>query len=167
MQQKIESPQQFLVASKPIQDVGTPGEEPHDYDDGLLAIGGPIMITAIGAALAIAAATFFESGEALFAVALCRLCGHVLWRACSDDSHSLRPRHTLAARIAAEEKPSGLDLHRGDAAARGHPADGHRTRRGLVRIRRVRSHLGHGPAVVKAQTGMRREAVLENLGLDQ
>lgn len=72
MQQKIESPQQFLVASKPAKRaIAGSTEEPHDYDDGLLATGGPIMIAAIGVALAIAAATFFASGEALFAVAIC------------------------------------------------------------------------------------------------
>lgn len=69
MQQKIEFPQQLVagakVAPKPARG------EPDDYDDGLLATGGPIMIGAIGVALAIAAMTFVASGEALFAVAIC------------------------------------------------------------------------------------------------
>nr|PZN75716.1 MAG: hypothetical protein DIU57_18045 [Pseudomonadota bacterium] len=71
MQQRLESPQQFQIASKsapsdPAQDEAKPVE----YDDGLLATGLPIMISAIGVALAVAVATFFTNGEALFAVVI-------------------------------------------------------------------------------------------------
>jgi hypothetical protein len=41
-----------------------------DYDDGLLAVAGPIMIAAYAGALGIAALTFFGSGDAAFAVAI-------------------------------------------------------------------------------------------------
>ena len=41
-----------------------------DYDDGLLAIAGPIMMLAYAGALGIAAFTFFGSGEALFPVVI-------------------------------------------------------------------------------------------------
>lgn len=70
MQQKIESPQQFIIAPEPTEKAVTKTAEPHDYDDGLLATGGPIMISAMGLALLIAATTFFASGEALFAVVI-------------------------------------------------------------------------------------------------
>lgn len=39
-----------------------------DYDDGLLAVAGPIMMLCYAGALGIAAITFFGSGEALFGV---------------------------------------------------------------------------------------------------
>ena len=72
MQQKIESSQQLVSGSKPIAEaVVAPVTEPLDYDDGLLAAGGPIMAVAIGFALIAAGATFFASGEALFAVVIC------------------------------------------------------------------------------------------------
>lgn len=70
MQQRLESPQQFLVASEPAENLTAQDTEPVEYDDGLLATGVPIMISAIWLALAIAAATFFTSGEALFAVVI-------------------------------------------------------------------------------------------------
>lgn len=41
-----------------------------DYDDGLLAVAGPIMAGAYAGALAIAALTFFGSGDAMFAVVI-------------------------------------------------------------------------------------------------
>jgi hypothetical protein len=41
-----------------------------DYDDGLLAIAGPIMMLAYAGALGVAAFTFFGSGEALFPVVI-------------------------------------------------------------------------------------------------
>jgi len=41
-----------------------------DYDDGLLAVAGPIMMLAYAGALGIAAFTFFGSGEALFPVVI-------------------------------------------------------------------------------------------------
>lgn len=68
MQQKVELSSQFQVSSKNAS--GPPGAstELHDYDDGLLATGGPIMIAAIALALGIAATTFLANGEALFAV---------------------------------------------------------------------------------------------------
>lgn len=71
MQQKVESPQQLVAGSKPLADVVSPDTEPLDYDDGLLAVGGPIMAIAMGFALAAAGATFFAKGEALFAIVIC------------------------------------------------------------------------------------------------
>ena len=68
MQQKIEVPQHFQAASKLAPEPDTDTSEPDDYDDGLLATAGRIMIAAIGTALGIAALTFLASGEALFAV---------------------------------------------------------------------------------------------------
>ena len=41
-----------------------------DYDDGLLAVAGPIMIGAYAGALSIAALTFIGNGDAMFAVAI-------------------------------------------------------------------------------------------------
>ncbi len=41
-----------------------------DYDDGLLAVAGPIMVGAYACALSIAALTFFGNGDAMFAVAI-------------------------------------------------------------------------------------------------
>ncbi len=41
-----------------------------DYDDGLLAVAGPIMMVAYAGALAIASFTFLGSGDALFAVVI-------------------------------------------------------------------------------------------------
>jgi hypothetical protein len=43
-------------------------EPPADYDDGLLAAAGPIMMLCYVGALAIAAHTFFASGHAFFSV---------------------------------------------------------------------------------------------------
>lgn len=48
----------------------TEREDAADYDDGLLAVAGPIMILCYAGALAIASFTFFGSGDALFAVAI-------------------------------------------------------------------------------------------------
>ena len=42
-----------------------------DYDDGLLRTAVPIMIAAYGATMAIAAFTFWQSGAALLAIAVC------------------------------------------------------------------------------------------------
>ncbi|MEZ5850971.1 MAG: hypothetical protein R3D68_10035 [Hyphomicrobiaceae bacterium] len=48
------------------------GPEPvTDYDDGLLRTAVPVMMTAYGAAMAIAAFTFWQSGAALLAIAIC------------------------------------------------------------------------------------------------
>lgn len=41
-----------------------------DYDDGLLAVAGPIMMLCYAGALGIAAFTFFGSGDALFGVVI-------------------------------------------------------------------------------------------------
>ncbi len=41
-----------------------------DYDDGLLAVAGPIMMLAYAGALGVAAFTFFGSGDALFSVVI-------------------------------------------------------------------------------------------------
>lgn len=41
-----------------------------DYDDGLLAVAGPIMMLTYAGALGVAAFTFFGSGEALFPVVI-------------------------------------------------------------------------------------------------
>lgn len=71
MQQKIESPQQLASGSKPLAEVVAAATDLGDYDDGLLAAGGPIMAVAIGFALVAAGVTFFASGEALFAVVIC------------------------------------------------------------------------------------------------
>lgn len=43
-------------------------DEPNEYDDGLLAIAGPIMIICYALLFSVAAATFFSTGAALFAV---------------------------------------------------------------------------------------------------
>jgi hypothetical protein len=45
-------------------------EKAVDYDDGLLAVAGPIMVLCYAGALGIAALTFFGSGEALFGVVI-------------------------------------------------------------------------------------------------
>lgn len=66
MQQKIESPEKFLIAAKP--DATPVASGPVDYDDGLLSTAGPVMIVNMGAALVILALTFLASGEALFAI---------------------------------------------------------------------------------------------------
>lgn len=71
MQQKIESPQQLVTGSEPLAKTVAPVTEPLDYDDGLLAAGGPIMAIAIAFALAAAGTTFFASGETLFVVVIC------------------------------------------------------------------------------------------------
>ena len=68
MQQKVELSKQFQVSSKDASGASGTSTELYDYDDGLLATGGPIMIAAIAVALGIAATTFLASGEALFAV---------------------------------------------------------------------------------------------------
>lgn len=71
MQQKVESPQQLVAGSKPLAEVVASVAEPLDYDDGLLATGGPIMAVAMVLALATAGATFFASGETLFVIVIC------------------------------------------------------------------------------------------------
>jgi len=43
-------------------------DEPGEYDDGLLSVAGPIIITCYTLLFAVAAATFFSTGAALFAV---------------------------------------------------------------------------------------------------
>jgi hypothetical protein len=45
-------------------------EDAVDYDDGLLAVAGPIMMLCYAGALGIAAFTFFGSGDALFGVVI-------------------------------------------------------------------------------------------------
>lgn len=69
MQQKIDSTEKFIVAvqAKRDDDVGT---TPTDYDDGLLATTGPIMIANMGVAMCIMALTFLASGEAMFAIVI-------------------------------------------------------------------------------------------------
>lgn len=71
MQQKIDVPRVMPAAAKADPRTAVRDSDPDDYDDGLLATGGPIMIAAIAAALGIAALTFLTSGEALFAIAIC------------------------------------------------------------------------------------------------
>ncbi len=69
MQQKVELSKK-QVSPKDASGASGTSTEPDDYDDGLLATGGPIMVAAIAIALGIAATTFLASGEALFAVVI-------------------------------------------------------------------------------------------------
>lgn len=48
-----------------------PDAPPRDYDDGLLRVAVPLMASAYGAALAIAAFTFATTAEATFMIAIC------------------------------------------------------------------------------------------------
>jgi len=59
-------------AHEPECEGGIPAEnaEPSETDDGLLAVAGPIMASAYALLLAVAAVTFFRSGEAFFAVVI-------------------------------------------------------------------------------------------------
>jgi len=70
MQQKIEAPEKFLIPAKSESDARASEADPVDYDDGLLATAGPIMIANMGVAICILAMTFLASGEALFAVVI-------------------------------------------------------------------------------------------------
>ena len=55
----------------PSLETERPGREGAvDYDDGLLAVAGPIMMVAYAGALAIASFTFLGSGDAVFAVVI-------------------------------------------------------------------------------------------------
>src|SRR5690606_40228693 len=56
----------ILNPQKPVRE----DAEPDDYDDGLWATGGKIIIASIGTMLTIAVLTFLPSGEALFAVVI-------------------------------------------------------------------------------------------------
>jgi len=55
-------------AAAPMTPASTELDEPGEYDDGLLAVAGPIIITCYTLLFAVAAATFFSTGTALFAV---------------------------------------------------------------------------------------------------
>ena len=69
MQQKIEAPETFLVTAK-VEPNTTAESDPADYDDGLLATSGPIMIASMAAGMCMVALTFLASGEAMFAVVI-------------------------------------------------------------------------------------------------
>ncbi|MCL4765695.1 MAG: hypothetical protein KJZ80_05650 [Hyphomicrobiaceae bacterium] len=71
MQQKIDVHDMMRVAAKADPRTAIGETEPDDYDDGLLAAGGPIIVASAVAALGIATMTFLASGEALFAIAIC------------------------------------------------------------------------------------------------
>ena len=59
------------VVAQPKQDgPATAAATPAEWDDGLLAAAGPIMMAAYGVVLAVAVLTFKGSGEALLAVAV-------------------------------------------------------------------------------------------------
>jgi hypothetical protein len=57
-------------AAPALESERTDREGAFDYDDGLLAVAGPIMIGAYAGVLAIASFAFVGSGDALFAVAV-------------------------------------------------------------------------------------------------
>ena len=56
------------AAPAPLSPADPALDEPGEYDDGLLAVAGPIIITCYTLLFAVAAATFFSTGAALFAV---------------------------------------------------------------------------------------------------
>jgi len=55
-------------AAAPVSRPAAEGDEPGEYDDGLLAVAGPIIITCYTLLFAVAAVTFFSTGTAFFAV---------------------------------------------------------------------------------------------------
>jgi hypothetical protein len=68
MSQPLSKPGIGHNAAPALESERTDREGAVDYDDGLLAVAGPIMIGAYAGALSIAAITFLGSGDALFAV---------------------------------------------------------------------------------------------------
>lgn len=95
-------------------------QEPADVDDGLLATGLPLMISAYVAALAIAAYTFFSNRETLFALVVCLVYGVMYFgipilmariRNHRDDrwQHETSQRHSVTVSI------YGGSIRRGEA----------------------------------------------------
>jgi hypothetical protein len=70
MSQPLSKPGIGHNAAPVLESERTDREVAADYDDGLLAVAGPIMIGAYAGALSVAAFTFFGSADALFAVVL-------------------------------------------------------------------------------------------------
>jgi hypothetical protein len=70
MSQPLSKPGIGHNAAPALESERTDREGAVDYDDGLLAVAGPIMISAYAGALTIASFTFFGSGDALFAVVI-------------------------------------------------------------------------------------------------
>lgn len=71
MAQAHRKPIEIHEIAPPVGEAAVPtDDEPLDYDDGLLAVAGPIMAVCYLAFFAIASITFFSSGAAFFAVGI-------------------------------------------------------------------------------------------------
>ena len=78
-----------------------------DYDDGLLAVAGPIMLGAYAGALAIAALTFLGSGDAMFAVVI-SIGFAAMYFSLPVLMRRVRGKHDHRWRVDADHKPSPL-----------------------------------------------------------